>query len=82
MNKDYVLWNLKEAQGELSRTIKEIEEDQDYEYGNFVVDITQIYHHINTAWNAQSESEEVTEKCSENDFDKWRKFPSSNEIVL
>ncbi len=80
MNKEYILWNLKEAQKELSSTIKEIENDQDYEYGNFIVAMTHLYHHVNTAWNAQGESKEVTEKCSEKDFEKWRLFPNDVDM--
>ena len=50
MNRDYVLFHLREAQCEIERTITEIESGPSYDYGEFVVAITHLYHHINTAW--------------------------------
>jgi len=82
MNKEYVLWNLKEAKEELDRTIKEIENEPDYGYGDFVVAMTHLYHHLNTAWNAKGASKAETDQCSQEDFNKWRQFPSDNEIGL
>jgi hypothetical protein len=34
-----------------------------------------LYHHPNTAWNAREESSERVTACSEEDFDRWRRFP-------
>jgi hypothetical protein len=75
MNRKYVLYNLKEAQGQLSETIEEIENNSDYEYGEFIVDMEHLYHHLNTAWNAQDTAEKESDECSEQNFNKWRKFP-------
>ena len=75
MNKEWVLFNLKEAQEELNRTIIEIQNQDDYEYGEFVVAMGHLYHHLNTAWNSQKASKEQVTINSEEDFFKWRQFP-------
>ena len=76
MNKEYVLYNLKAAKKELDRTIKEIEEIEDYDYGEYSVAIQHLYHHLNTAWNAKKSSSKESNECSEENFKKWRQFPS------
>ena len=76
MNKEYIIYNLKEALGQLNSTISNIELDQNYEFGEYIVDMQHLYHHINTAWNARESTIEESNSCSEQDFDKWRQFPS------
>jgi hypothetical protein len=49
MNKDYVLYNLDEAQKALGGIIADMRSNRDYDYGEFIVDITHVYHHLNTA---------------------------------
>ena len=49
MTRDYVLWNLREAEEELSRTIREVEPDQAYSDAESIVAMTHLYHHLNTA---------------------------------
>ena len=49
MNRDYVLYHLREAEEELIRTIREIANVAEYDYGGFVVAMMHLYHHINTA---------------------------------
>ena len=82
MNKEYVLFNLREAKEELDKTINEIETDSEYGYGDFIIAMRHLYHHINTAWNAQNETIEATRKCSQKDFDRWRKFPEDIQELL
>jgi hypothetical protein len=82
MNRDYVLFNLREARSELERTIREIETDTEYGHGDFVVAMGHIYHHVNTAWNARDSSEREARECSQQDFDRWRQFPSREELFL
>ncbi len=82
MNKDYVLVQLREAREELERTIRELREDPDYDYGEFVVAMTHLYHHVNTAWNARDVSHERAETCSENDFRQWRQFPTDLDVSV
>jgi hypothetical protein len=82
MNKDYVLDNLNEAHKALGDLIADMKSDPEYEYGNYVVDIAHVYHHLNTAWNARDASKVAADKCSEEDFYRWRQFPSTEEIYL
>lgn len=81
MNKDYILYNLREAIDGILSTIKEIENDPEYEYGNYVVDMRHIYHHVNTAWNARDADKKRTDECSQKDFDMWRQFPKDMEMI-
>jgi predicted transcriptional regulator len=76
MNKDYVLYHLREALEEIETIIGEIESDTDYSQPEFSVAMSHIYHHINTAWNSRSSSEEEAEEVSENNFREWRQFPT------
>ena len=82
MNKEHTLWQLKEAQEQLSETIENLSTDQEYEFGDFVVEMSHLYHHINTAWNSQDASTSETSECSEENFSKWRQMPSASELLL
>ena len=81
MNKEYILYNLKEALKQLSETVNEMENDPGYEYGDYVVDTTHLYHHINTAWNAKNSSELESEECSDKNFKEWRRFPKDIDMI-
>jgi hypothetical protein len=76
MNRDYVLYHLREAAEELTRTIAEIENKADYDDVEFEAAMQHLYHHVNTAWNAREASEETARECSEKDFHAWRQFPT------
>ena len=76
MNREFVLFNLRDAQAALSEMIKEIEEDETYGYGEYTVAMAHLYHHMNTAWNAQDSSDERARACSQQDFEQWSGFPS------
>jgi hypothetical protein len=80
MNRDWVLFNLREAQEEIQRTISEIEQDPGYDFGEFVVAMGHAYHHLNTAWNSRDESQTAVEACSEGDFQRWRQFPADLDM--
>jgi len=82
MNKPYILLHLKEAAEALSSIVRELEQDPDYEFGNFLPDMSHLYHHINTAWNARDASDSRVEECTEEDFRTWRAMPSSDELLL
>ena len=80
MNKAYVLYNLKKAKEELDKTINAIEKDPKYDYGEYIVAMTHLYHHINTAWNARDANQKEADECSEENFKAWRQFPA--ELLL
>lgn len=76
MNKDYIIYNLKESLESLVSIIENIEKNEEYENGEYSVDMQHLYHHLNTAWNARNTSKLESEECSEENFGKWREFPS------
>lgn len=82
MNRESVLFNLREAHEELSKLIEDMESDPDYTSAEFLVAMSHVYHHLNTAWHTQDENIEATRECMQEDFDRWRLMPSSEELLL
>jgi hypothetical protein len=82
MNKEAVLFHLKEALEELQKTIREIETEEDYGRGDFTVGMGHLYHHLNTAWNGQEATRDRHRDCAEKDFADWRKFPKDSDLML
>jgi hypothetical protein len=80
MNKGYIKYNLEEGQNQLEQIINELNSNSEYDFEDYIEDMTHLYHHINTAWNARSSTQEQSEKCSESDFMKWRVFPNDIEM--
>ena len=76
MNTQWVLFHLREAQEELIRTIKELESVPAEDDVEFRIAIEHLYNHLNTAWNSRNATDEQTAKCTDEDFYKWRDFPS------
>ncbi len=76
MTKDWVLFHLQEAKEELDKTIGQVQSQSDYEVGQFAVAMQHLYHHLNTAWNSQNVDPERANRCSDEDFQSWRQFPS------
>jgi hypothetical protein len=81
LNRRWIIQHLTEAQEEIQKTIKEVQ-NPTYRHGEFLVAMSHLYHHANTAWNARFESNETHRECSRNDFDRWRKFPKNEDILL
>jgi hypothetical protein len=80
VNREYILFHLREAAAQLAQTIHDVETQADYGYGEYSVATTHLYHHINTAWNSREESNEAVAECSEADFDRWRQFPKDLDL--
>ena len=78
MNREYVLWNLREASEELRMLIAGLETGEGVE--EFHVGVTHLYHHLNTAWNARDASDSEARECSGADFLKWRQFPTDIDL--
>jgi len=76
MNREWVLFHLREAQQELARTIADIEADPRYDVGELSVAVGHAYHHLNTAWNSRDEPESRVHACTDVDFLRWRQFPT------
>jgi hypothetical protein len=75
MNKDYILFNLRETLEELQRSIARLEADPGYPEGELRIAIAHAYHHLNHAWNARHSSRAESSACSDENFARWRKFP-------
>ena len=52
--------------------------NRDYDYGEYIIDITHVYPHLNTAWNACDATKAAADECSEPDFYRWRQFPTED----
>ena len=78
MNKDYVLFHLMEAHEALSGMIADIQSNRAFDDPEFNVDLTHVYHHLNTAWNARNATRAAADKCSAEDFRRWRQFPTED----
>jgi len=82
MNKNAVLFHLKEAREELEQTIAKLENSRAVNLGEFQVAMMHLYHHLNTAWNGKDASAKRHRECAQKDFDAWRKFPTNAELFL
>jgi len=82
MNRDAILFHLREAKEELDRTIAEIDTNLAYDFGEFRVGMGHLYHHLNTAWNGRDATREQHRDCAQKDFDVWRKFPENSDLML
>ncbi len=82
MNLHTILSHLKEAKEELDNTIEEIENNKDYDYVEFVVAMSHLYHHLNTAWDSRDATSQEADECSEENFKRWRTFPQAEELFL
>lgn len=82
MNKEAILFHLREAKEELDRTINELATDTEYDCGDFILGMGHLYHHLNTAWNGRDASPDRHRDCAQQDFDSWRKFPTNAELRL
>jgi hypothetical protein len=82
MNRDAILFHLREAKEALDRTIIEIEKDQSYEIGDFRPAMSHLYHHLNTAWNGKDTPAKDYPASSRHKFHDWRKFPPNDDLLL
>jgi hypothetical protein len=82
MNRSVVLFHLREAAEQLNETIQSLASDGDYDTEEFQVEMGHLYQHLNTAWNGRDQSDEQFEKCTDEDFERFRKFPNETELFL
>lgn len=80
-NRDHVLSELREALDALESLIRAMEANPDYGNPELTVDLSHLYWHINTAWNARFASPERTATCSQEDFADWRQYPDDLEMI-
>lgn len=79
MNREHLLFHLREALEELSRTIEECAKDPEYSEGELCVGMQHLYHHLNTAWNARAVAPQRIEQATDQDFNAWGLFPNDIE---
>jgi hypothetical protein len=82
MNRDVVLFHLREAAEQLKETIQALESCDDYGVEEFQVEMGHLYHHLNTAWNGRNQTDEQHAKCTNDDFNRFRRFPAEAELFL
>lgn len=81
MNREYVLYNLKEAEGALARTIRNLENGNGLDEEGLLQAMMHLYLHVNTAWNARNASTDEARECSESNFREWHHFPRDIEMA-
>ena len=82
MNTNFLLFNLGDAREELDKTISDLETDADYGEAELSVAMMHLYHHVNTAWNAPNSTPEESKNCSDEDFNRWGRYPNDLELML
>ena len=80
MNKRAILSDLNEAAEQLRTTIEQLKSDDNYGFEEYQVEMSRLYHHINTAWNGRNATDEEFRLAKK--FDQWRKFPDTSELFL
>lgn len=81
MNRDYVLFNLKEAESALADTIRRIETEDGFDEERLLRAMMHLYLHVNTAWNARNATVEEARECSPSNFREWHHFPDDIAIA-
>jgi hypothetical protein len=80
MNKEYIAFNLRAALEKLEQTVKRLQEDQAYGEKKFMAAMKYAYRHMNIAWNARNCTEQAARKCTMEDVESWRHFPSDIDL--
>jgi len=81
MNKSAIRAHLKEAAEQLAATLRVLD-GKGYGEEALRVEISHVYHHVNSAWNGRKCTAKQYRECSDKDFSRWRKFPKLSEIYL
>lgn len=80
MNKQWVLFHLREALEELTQTTSALETNKEYGEVEFEIALKHMYNHLNTAWNSRNESDHAISSQSDADFYAWRAFPDDLDM--
>ena len=81
MNRSVVLFHLREAAEQLNETIQSLASGGEYGAEEFQVEMGHLYHHLNRAWNGRDQTDEQFQKCTDEDFARFRRFPKEDEFV-
>ena len=67
---------------ELEQVMKDLKQDRTFDEQEFNAAMSNVYHYLNTAWNARHASELEVNNLSSENFYMWREFPSLEELFL
>ena len=81
MNIRFIASNLRETEEELRRLIARIDSGEQLSFEDCHVAMAHIYHHLNTAWNGRNATDEQWQECSEEDYQRWQKFPQDLPMI-
>ena len=83
MDIDFAITNLDEAIEHLENLVQKLKESQKVEEleGLYLADLLEIYWHINKVWNARKVPQTDIDNASEDQIDKWFKFPTDMEDI-
>ena len=74
MNKQWVAFHLGESMREM-QLLTHAMESRAVTKDEFELALEHAYHHLNTAWNSRSISDEQAAQHTDVDFVNWRQFP-------
>jgi len=82
LNRESISFQLREAQEAIATLLEDLAdpEEQDYDEERFTIDMTHIYHHINSAFNTRFAREDYYETMTQEEFDQNERFPT--DIIL
>ena len=81
MNRDATMFHLREAAEEINKTISALSLDAEFDEVELELAMGHLYHHLNTAWNGRNQTDVQFSKCTDEDFARFRKFPSEQEFA-
>jgi hypothetical protein len=76
MNKGWILFHLREAHEELTRTIAKFDAAQRVGEIEFEITLAHMYNHLNTAWNSRALTDEQIAAQTDDDFYTRRAYPA------
>ncbi len=80
MNRENILFHLKEAIEAIEGIINEITNNPEYDESEYYIAMQHVYNHVNTAWNTRNLSQNRIDKMNEKDFYLWRKMPKDFDM--
>jgi len=81
MNWQIIKSNIKEAREELEKIENEIDSSEPLEETELMLMMEHAYHHLNFAWNIRNVSTDRYTIMSDEDFNRWGKFPTDIDLA-
>ena len=67
---------------ELEQVLKDLKQDATFDEQELNAAMSNVYHYMNTAWNARNATETEVNELSQDNFYLWREFPELEELFL